>query len=62
MDNMETLSCNLRVGYSYVPIQKFGEVYTYEDALKNGTLFPELNLPLGVYGKKALGGKCYGRD
>lgn len=61
MDYTENFGCNLRVGYSYVPIQKFGEVYTYSDALKNGTLFPELNLPLGVYGKKALGGKCDGK-
>jgi len=48
--------CTQKVGYACVPIQKFGSVYSYEDALKYGTLFPELNLPLGVYGKKAFGG------
>ena len=63
MENMEYMTCsNARVGYGWVPIQKFGSVYNYEDALKNGTLFPELHLPLGVYGKKAFGGKMYGRD
>lgn len=51
-----------RVGYSYVPIQRLGEVYNCDEALKNGTLFPELNMPLGVYGKNALGGCNYGRD
>jgi hypothetical protein len=40
---------NMRVGYAYVPIQKFGETYTPEEALKRGTLFPELDLPYGVY-------------
>ena len=39
-----------QVGYAYVPIQQFGEVYAPEEALKRGTLFPELDLPLGVYG------------
>ncbi len=62
MDYMENMCCNARVGYSCVPIQKFGEVYCYEDALKYGTLFPELNLPLGVYGKKAFGGAKYETD
>ncbi|MBO4896850.1 MAG: spore coat associated protein CotJA [Clostridia bacterium] len=42
--------CNLKLAYSYVPIQKIGSVYSNTEALRNGTLFPELNLPLGVYG------------
>ena len=62
MENTDYSSYGPRVGYSYVPIQRLGEVYSCEEALKNGTLFPELNLPLGVYGKKALGGNCNGRD
>lgn len=61
MENMY-VDYNKRLGYAWVPIQEFGEVYNYEDALKCGTLFPELNLPLGVYGKKAFGGAKYETD
>ncbi len=42
--------CNLKLAYAYVPIQKIDKVYSSCEALGNGTLFPELNLPLGVYG------------
>jgi hypothetical protein len=49
-------SCNLALAYAYVPIQKINNVYSSKEALKNGTLFPELNLPLGVYGANAFGG------
>lgn len=38
------------VGYAYVPIQKFGELYTPEQGLERGTIFPELDLPISVYG------------
>ena len=44
------------LGYLYVPYQKLKSVYSNEEALKKGTLFPELDLPLGVYGKKAFSG------
>lgn len=62
MDYTEISTCYNKIGYAWVPIQKFGQIYSYEDALKRGTLFPELDLPLGEYGKKAFGGKIYGRD
>ena len=39
---------------AYVPMQKFGEVYSENDALKRGTLFPELDKPF--YGR-FTGGK-----
>lgn len=39
-----------RVGYAYVPIQKFGEIYSPEEGLERGTIFPELDLPISVYG------------
>ena len=42
--------CNLKLAYAYVPIQKIDSVYSSSEALRKGTLFPELNLPLGVYG------------
>ena len=41
----------LPLAYSYTPMQELDSLYSYSDALKNGTLFPELNMPLGVYGK-----------
>ncbi len=41
--------CNLKLAYAYVPIQKISSVYSSSEALRKGTLFPELNLPLGVY-------------
>ena len=40
------------LGYAYVPIQHFRMTYTPEEALKHGTLFEELYLPLGVYGNE----------
>lgn len=41
-----------RVGYAYVPMQQIGETYTPEKALMQGTLFPELDIPYGKYGKQ----------
>ena len=42
----------MRVGYAFVPVQAFEEMYSPEEALTNGTAFPELNLPISVYGPK----------
>lgn len=39
------------VGYAYVPIQTMGDTYCPEDGLKNGTIFPELDLDICEYGK-----------
>ena len=41
-----------KVGYAFIPIQELGELYSPEEALSNGTAFPELNLPISVYGPK----------
>ncbi len=38
-----------RVGYAYVPVQKFKEIYPPEVGLEKGTIFPELDLPISVY-------------
>lgn len=43
---------DLTVGYAYVPYQRAGSLYDESDALKYGTAFPELNKPLGVYGRE----------
>ena len=35
----------LPLAMAYVPTQKLGEVYSENDALERGTLFPELDKP-----------------
>ena len=40
------------LAYAWIQIQEIKSIYSSEEALQNGTLFPELNLPLGVYGIK----------
>ena len=35
----------LPIAMAYVPFQKLGEVYSENDALMRGTLFPELDKP-----------------
>ncbi len=40
----------LPLAYSYTPLQELSSTYNDCEALKNGTVFPELNLPKGVYG------------
>ncbi len=39
------------VGYAFVPRQRLEQVFEPEEALMRGTLFPELYLPINVYGK-----------
>lgn len=41
---------SMPLAYAYVPMQKFRMLYPHDTALKNGTLFEELNKPVGVYG------------
>ena len=35
-----------RVGYAYVPMQVMGETYDPEKGLTQGTIFPELDIPM----------------
>ena len=49
-NNKCTCLNKLPLGYSYTPMQELGSLYSYSEGLQNGTMFPELNLPLGVYG------------
>ncbi len=51
-DEMEVMEYN--VAYAYVPVQKMQETYPPEKALERGTMFPELDLPLGVYEKGVM--------
>lgn len=49
---MDICSDSLPLAYAYVPWQKWRLLYSPEAALANGTLFEELNKPLGVYGNE----------
>lgn len=41
----KTFPAETPLAMAYVPFQQLNEVYDAENALKNGTLFPELNFP-----------------
>ena len=45
------------VGYAYVPIQvaELRNIFDPEEGLNQGTIFPILAKPLGVYGKQVSG-------
>ncbi len=49
------------VGYAYVPIQvaEMRNLFCPEEALNQGTIFPILAKPLGVYGKQVNGEKLF---
>lgn len=54
----ETVSLEMPlVGYAYVPIQQADSrnLFDPEYGLKQGTIFPILNKPLGVYGHQYKG-------
>lgn len=46
-----------RPGYAYVPFQRLGKVYTPQRALMEGTIFPELNIPMSEYERGLYNGK-----
>lgn len=43
------------LGYAYVPVQHMNEVFSAEDALANGSLFPELVYTMCEYGRTCKG-------
>lgn len=45
---------NYPLAYSYVPYQKYTNVYDMEKALEKGTAFPALDKPFGVYGNEFM--------
>ena len=51
---MAEIYCNKPIAYAYVPIQQASDrnLYDPETGLSRGTIFPPLDLPLGVYGKQ----------
>lgn len=49
------------VGYAYVPMQtaEVRNLFSAEEGLMQGTIFPILAKPLGVYGKQVSGDKIF---
>lgn len=47
----------VRVGYSYVPVQRMERVYSPARALAAGTIFPELNITIDEYERGLYCGK-----
>ncbi len=45
-------------GYAYVPEQKLMQTYNSEKGLERGTIFPELDLPMDIYGKQDISEIC----
>ncbi len=46
-----------RPGYAYVPFQRMEKVYSPAKAIKVGTIFPELNIPMEDYQRGLFNGK-----
>lgn len=59
---MADMHCGMLEGYAYVREQVASDrnLYDPETGLSRGTIFPTLDLPLGVYGNQTMreGGKC----
>ena len=53
MDNVFCTN-NPVVGFVYVPCQNFDNLYNQADALKNGTIFKELNIPFEYYSSNPI--------
>ena len=51
---MTNTACSAPIGYTFVPIQEASDrnLYDPETGLMRGTIFPPLDLPLGVYGNQ----------
>ncbi len=57
MDYIKDKYMAQRVGYTYVPVQKLDKVYSPNNALKVGTIFPELNITIDEYERGLYNGK-----
>lgn len=49
-ENISRFPAETPLAMAYVPFQQWSELYSEEEALKSGTLFPELNLPFAPEG------------
>lgn len=50
-DNSSRMPDKMPLAMAYVPFQQWGEVFGPDDALENGTLFPDLIFPFDKGGK-----------
>lgn len=50
----------MQLARAYVPVQYMNRIYDNKEALKYGTLFPELYQPYNIDKGEYLGGKYYG--
>ena len=57
MEHMNDHKINMRPGYAYVPLQQLDKVYSPNAALKQGTIFPELNITIDEYERGLWNGK-----
>ena len=44
----------LPLAYSYVPYQQYDRTYSTKEALSRGTVFPQLDKPMSVYGSEFM--------
>ncbi len=54
---MDSMKIQKRPGYAYVPFQRMEKVYSPAKAIKAGTIFPELNIPIEEYQRGLFNGK-----
>ena len=45
---------NPRLGFVYAPYQRFENLYSQTEALKNGTIFKDLNIPFSEYANNPI--------
>ncbi len=45
---------NPRLGFVYVPYQRFENLYNQSESLKNGTIFKDLNIPFKEYASNPI--------
>ena len=57
MDHYMMKKNEVMPGYAYVPIQQLDKVYSPNVALKEGTIFPELNITIDEYERGLYNGK-----
>ncbi|NLY76667.1 MAG: spore coat associated protein CotJA [Tissierellia bacterium] len=53
-------SRNMLLARAYVPFQRLNQIYSPSEALRKGTLFPELYMPYDEKTREVVGGGYYG--
>lgn len=51
---MPVMPENIRLGFAYVPFQKYENLYDLNEGLKQGTLFKDLDIPFESYASNPL--------